>query len=155
MRLILIDGYGFVFRAFHSLPPLTSIKDGSAIGAVYGFANMMLKLLKSHKFEAIAVVLDSGKKNFRHDLYTEYKANRPEPPKELVEQFPKIRDVSKALGIAVIEEDALEADDLIASYGMHAIKNGCQVTVVSSDKDLLQLLPYGIEIYDPLKDSVR
>lgn len=152
-KLILIDGYGFVFRAFHSLPPLKRPGDGVPIGAAYGFANMLYKLISNHATDHIAVVLDSGSKTFRHDVYKDYKANRPEPPQDLILQFPIIRDVIKAFNIISIEKDGYEADDLIASYAKHAKEEGMEVTIVSSDKDLMQLLAHGIKMYDSMKDK--
>ena len=114
MNLCLVDGYGFVFRAFHSLPPLTRA-DGVPINAVLGFTNMLLKFIANHESDCIAIVLDSGKKTFRHDIFPLYKANRPEPPQELIMQFPIIREVIEAFNLVVIEKEGYEADDLIAS----------------------------------------
>jgi DNA polymerase I len=153
MQLYLIDGYGFVFRAYHSLPPLSS-PAGAPIGAVYGFVNMILKLLSNHTADMLAVVLDSGGKNYRHSLYPEYKAHRATPPDELITQFPIIREALAALNINVLEEPNTEADDIIASYAFQAAKIGHKVTVISSDKDLMQLLSYtNINIKDPLKNK--
>ncbi|MCE2993371.1 MAG: DNA polymerase I [Alphaproteobacteria bacterium] len=152
MKLILIDGYGFVFRAFHSLPPL-SRADGTPIGAVYGFSNMLLRILGKYPNDAIAVVVDSGSKNFRHEIYPNYKANRPEPPTELIAQFPLIRESVDAFGIKCIEKPGFEADDLIATYAIEAKNKGLDVIIVSSDKDLMQLTEYGIEMYDAMKDK--
>lgn len=154
-KLILIDGYGFVFRAFHSMPPLTRPSDNMPIGAVYGFTNMLIRLLDKNKSTHIAVVLDSGGKNFRHDIDPNYKAHRPSLPQELIAQFPIIREVIKAFSINSIEKSGFEADDLIATYAKHAIDQGYEdVIVVSSDKDLLQLLVHGITIYDAVKDKI-
>ena len=152
MKLILIDGYGFVFRAYHSLPPLTR-KDGTPIGAIYGFCNMLYKFVSNNKDSMIAVVLDSGQKNFRHDIYSEYKANRPPAPEDLVPQFPIIREAVEAFNLKVLEKTGFEADDLIATYGKEAKKQGYEVTVISSDKDLMQLMEYGINLYDAMKDK--
>ena len=152
MKLVLIDGYGFVFRAFHSLPAL-SRSDGTPIGAVYGFSNMLLRILSKYPNDAVAVVVDSGSKNFRHEIYPNYKANRPEPPKELIVQFPMIRDTVEAFGIMCIEKAGFEADDLIATYAVEAKNQGLEVVIVSSDKDLMQLTEYGIEMYDAMKDK--
>ncbi len=153
-KLILIDGYGFVFRAFHSLPPLTRPSDRMPIGAVYGFTNMLIKLLNDNKSSHIAVVLDSGTKNFRHELDPNYKANRPEPPQELISQFPIIREVIDAFALKAIEKEGFEADDLLASYAKYAKDEGYEVTIVSSDKDLMQLLAEGILMYDAMKDKM-
>ena len=152
-KLILIDGYGFVFRAFHSMPALTRPSDNMPIGAVYGFTNMLIKLLQKNESTHVAVVLDNGGKNFRHDIDPNYKAHRPALPSELICQFPIIREVIQAFGIKSIEKSGFEADDLIATYAKFAKENGYEVTVVSSDKDLLQLLNHGITIYDGAKDK--
>lgn len=152
MRLILIDGYGFVFRAFHSLPPLTKA-DGTPIGAVYGFTNMLMKIVNQYPHDAIAVMVDCGKPTFRHELFTEYKANRPAPPQDLILQFPFIRKAVEAFGIQCIEKEGFEADDLIATYAVEAKNKGIDVIIVSSDKDLMQLTQYGIQMYDAMKDK--
>lgn len=152
-KLILVDGYGFVFRAYHSLPPLTRKSDGTPIGAVFGFASMLLKLVLSHQSDAIAVVLDSGEKNFRHEIYPAYKANRPTPPDDLIVQFPLIRQAVDAFGITTLEKSGFEADDLIATYTKHALKKGYEVIIVSSDKDLTQLMRKGVAIYDGMKEK--
>ncbi len=153
-KLILIDGYGFVFRAFHSLPPLTRSSDGTPIGAVYGFTNMLLKLIENNQSSHIAVMLDSGGNTFRHYIDPNYKANRPQPPQELVLQFPIIREVINAFSIKAIEKAEFEADDLIASYAKRAKEEGYEVVVVSSDKDLMQLLAHGILMFDAMKDKM-
>lgn len=149
-HLMLIDGYGFVFRAYHSLPPLTR-PDGTPVGAVYGFTNMLIKLLDSSTVDYIAVVFDSGRKSFRNDLYADYKANRPEAPADLIPQFPLVRDVTSALNLATLELEGYEADDLIATYARQAVAQQMDVTIVSSDKDLMQLIGDSIRMYDPMK----
>jgi DNA polymerase-1 len=151
MKLTLIDGYGFVFRAYHSLPPLTA-PDGTVVGAVYGFCNMLHKVLAQHDSDFIAVALDSGSKNFRHDLFPEYKANRLEPEEDLKKQFPIIREAVDAFNIPALELKGYEADDLLAAYARAAAAAGLQVRIISSDKDLVQLLNDSIEIYDPMKE---
>lgn len=155
-KAYLIDVYNFVFRAFHSMPPLLR-KDGVPTGAVYGFINMLLKLLKdmgdSVQESLVAAVLDSGKKTFRHTLYPEYKANRPAVPSELIAQFPIIREAIKAFNLQAVEKEGIEADDLIAAYTDLAVKNGYEVIIISSDKDLLQLITDKVQIYDPLKEK--
>jgi DNA polymerase-1 len=151
--LYLIDGYGFLFRAFHSLPPLTSL-DGTPIGAIYGFVNMLYKFISKHEADMIAVVLDSGQKNFRHEIYTEYKANRPSPPEELIVQFPIVREAIDAFNIISIEKSGYEADDLIAAYAKEAEKQGYKVKIISSDKDLMQLVSENISMYDAMRDKV-
>ena len=152
MKLCLIDGYGFVFRAFHSMPPLNR-PDGTPINAVYGFTNMLLKFIASHEADYIAVMLDSGKKTFRHNLFDAYKANRPSPPEELIVQFPIIREVIEALNLVAIETDGFEADDLIASYAKAAELENMEVKIVSSDKDLMQLITDKTKLFDAMKNK--
>lgn len=153
MKLYLIDGYGFVFRAYHSLPSLTR-SDGFPIGCVYGFTNMLHKLLSKHDADYIAVVLDSGSKTFRHQLYDLYKANRPEVDPQLIMQFPLVRQVVEAFNVKVLETPGLEADDIIAAYAIDAQKQGYEVQIISSDKDLMQLITPQICMYDPLRNIV-
>ena len=145
-HLTLIDGSGFIFRAYHRLPPLTD-PEGTPVGAVFGFTSMLWNLIeaarKSPEDDYLAVILDAGKQSFRNELYPDYKANRPEPPEDLVPQFPLIRDAVNALGVPCIEKPMYEADDLIASYAEAALAAGMTVTIVSSDKDLMQLIQPG------------
>ncbi|MEL0211854.1 MAG: 5'-3' exonuclease H3TH domain-containing protein, partial [Novosphingobium sp.] len=142
-HLYLVDGSAYIFRAYHRLPPLTN-PAGVPVGAVYGYTTMLWKLAEDlHKADGpthLAVILDKAGTSFRNDLYDQYKANRPPPPEDLVPQFPLIRDATRAFSLACIEEDALEADDLIASYARAATLKGWDVTIVSSDKDLMQLV---------------
>lgn len=152
-KLILIDGYGFVFRAYHSMPPLTS-PDKTPVGAVYGFTNMIFKMLKDHDADYISVIFDAGRKTFRHDIYSEYKANRPPAPEDLIPQFPIVREAAEAMGLAVMETDGYEADDLIATYSQIAKKEGLKVTIVSSDKDLMQLVDDDVSMFDPMKGKI-
>ncbi|UAB78269.1 DNA polymerase I [Erythrobacter sp. SCSIO 43205] len=142
-HLYLVDGSAYIFRAYHRLPPLTN-PEGTPVGAVYGYTTMLWKLA-SDLDEAdgpthMAVILDKDSKSFRNDIYPEYKANRPEPPEDLRPQFPLIRDATRAFSLPCIEEQGLEADDLIASYAREAQRKGWDVTIVSSDKDLMQLV---------------
>lgn len=142
-HLYLIDGSGFIFRAYHRLPPLTN-PEGTPVGAVYGYTTMLWKLAEDlDKAEGpthLAVILDAKGKTFRNDIYPEYKANRPPAPEDLVPQFPLIRDATRAFSLPCIEQIGLEADDIIASYALAAAAKGWDVTVVSSDKDLMQLV---------------
>lgn len=152
-HLYLIDGSGFIFRAYHALPPLTRM-DGTPVNAVYGFTSMLLKILDKTDVDYFCVVFDSARRNFRHDIYSQYKANRPEPPEDLIPQFPLIREVCNAFNVAMIEQEGYEADDLIAAYVDEAQRNDTQVTIVSSDKDLMQLVRGGVEMLDPIKDRI-
>ncbi len=142
-HLYLVDGSSYIFRAYHRLPPLTD-PQGTPVGAVYGYTTMLWKLAEDlDKAEGpthLAVILDAGSKSFRNEIYPEYKANRPPPPEDLVPQFPLIRDATRAFSLPCIELQGLEADDLIASYAREAQRQGWNVTVVSSDKDLMQLV---------------
>lgn len=149
-KLVLVDGSGFIYRAFFALPPLTR-SDGTPIGAVFGFTNILISMLTNNSMDYFAIVFDKGKKCFRHDMYPEYKQNRRETPPELGPQFKIIREVCHAFNVPCIEEDNYEADDLIASYSQYALENGFTVKVVSGDKDLIQLIREGVELYDPLK----
>ncbi|HLV07628.1 MAG TPA: DNA polymerase I [Croceibacterium sp.] len=142
-HLYLVDGSAYIFRAYHRLPPLTN-PQGVPVGAVYGYTTMLWKLAddldKADGPTHLAVILDKGSTSFRNALYDQYKANRPPPPDDLVPQFPLIRDATRAFSLPCIEEDDLEADDLIASYAREATRRGWDVTIVSSDKDLMQLV---------------
>ncbi|WP_448577920.1 DNA polymerase I [Thermaurantiacus sp.] len=155
-HLTLIDGSGFIFRAYHRLPPLTD-PDGTPVGAVYGFTSMLWQLIeearKSPEDDYLAVILDAAKKSFRMELYPDYKANRPEPPEDLVPQFPLIRDAVRALGVPCIERQDYEADDLIASYAEAALAAGYKVTIISSDKDLMQLVRPGLTLRDTMQNK--
>ncbi|MEM7780251.1 MAG: DNA polymerase I [Pseudomonadota bacterium] len=142
-HLYLVDGSSYIFRAYHRLPPLTD-PEGTPVGAVYGYTTMLWKLADDLDAAEgpthLAVILDKDSKSFRNDIYPEYKANRPEPPEDLRPQFPLIRDATRAFSLPCIEEAGLEADDLIASYARAAQAKGWNVTIVSSDKDLMQLV---------------
>ena len=158
-HLYLVDGSAYIFRAYHRLPPLTN-PQGTPVGAVYGYTTMLWKLAddlnKADGPTHLAVVLDASGKSFRNDIYDLYKANRPPPPEDLRPQFPLVRDATRAFSLACIEEQGLEADDLIASYARAACDRGWDVTIVSSDKDLMQLVgPCGtgrIDMLDTMKN---
>ncbi|WP_413060585.1 DNA polymerase I [Sphingomonas carotinifaciens] len=154
-HLYLVDGSGYIFRAYHRLPPLTN-KHGEPVGAVYGYTTMLWKLADElHAAEGpthMAVILDKSSKTFRNDLYDQYKAHRPPPPEDLVPQFPMIRDATRAFSLPCIETEGLEADDIIACYAKAALAQGWQVTIVSSDKDLMQLIEPGLDLYDTMNN---
>ena len=155
-HIYLIDGSTFIFRAYHALPPLPRNSDGLPLGAVAGFCNMLYKLLKETKQgdkpTHFAVILDHSGKSFRNEIYPDYKAHRPPTPEDLVPQFPLIRDAVRAFNVACIEKENYEADDLIATYATLAAKIGTQVTIVSSDKDLMQLVGGRINMLDTMKN---
>jgi DNA polymerase-1 len=142
-HLYLVDGSSYIFRAYHRLPPLTN-PHGVPVGAVYGYTTMLWKLAKDlHDADGpthLAVILDHSSQSFRNEIYDQYKANRPEPPEDLRPQFPLIRDATRAFSLPCIEMEGFEADDLIASYAEAAVREGWDVTIVSSDKDLMQLI---------------
>jgi len=156
-HLYLVDGSGYLFRAYHALPPLTRKSDGLPTGAVSGYCNMLWKLLEDMKTDApthLAVVWDAGEKTFRNQIYGDYKAHRPPPPEDLVPQFPLVRDATRAFGVACVEMAGYEADDLIATYARLAREAGARCTIVSSDKDLMQLVVDGqVELFDTMKSK--
>jgi len=156
-HLYLVDGSGYLFRAYHALPPLTRKSDGLPVGAVSGYCNMLWKLLEDMKGgdapTHLAVVFDAGEKTFRNQIYKEYKANRPPPPEDLIPQFPLVRDATRAFGVACVELAGYEADDLIATYARLAREAGARCTIISSDKDLMQLIVDGkVELLDTMKN---
>lgn len=159
-HLMLVDGSTYIFRAYHALPPLTRKSDGLPVGAVSGFCNMLWKLLKEGDPELLgskpthcAVIFDASSRTFRNDLYPDYKAHRPEPPEDLRPQFAVIRDATRAFNVSCIEQEGYEADDLIATYTTQAVAAGAQVSIVSSDKDLMQLLVHeGVVLIDTMKN---
>ena len=151
-HVFLVDGSGFIFRAYHALPPLNR-RDGTPTNAVFGFCNMLMKLIEDTDAEYVAVIFDAGRKTFRNDLYPEYKAHRPPPPEDLVPQFALIRDAVRAFNVACVELPGFEADDLIASYAKVAAANGSDVTILSSDKDLMQLVGGSVTMQDPIKGT--
>ncbi|WP_430395746.1 DNA polymerase I [Ferrovibrio sp.] len=155
-RLYLVDGSGYIFRAYHALPPLTRKSDGMPIGAVSGFCNMLASLRERAEADGalshMAVIFDAGRETFRNEIYPAYKANRSETPEDLIPQFAPIRDAVRAFSLACIEMEGFEADDLIATYARQAREQGMEVVVVSSDKDLMQLVRPGVALYDPMKN---
>ncbi len=152
-HLYLVDGSGFIFRAFHALPPMTK-PDGVPVNAVYGFTTMVMKLLSDSDADGVAVIFDAARKTFRNDLHADYKANRPPVPEDLIPQFSLIRDATRAFNLPSIEQEGFEADDLIATYAALAVAQGIRVTIVSSDKDLMQLVGEGVSMLDPMKNRI-
>ncbi|MEN9855099.1 MAG: hypothetical protein RLZZ157_225, partial [Pseudomonadota bacterium] len=156
-RVTLVDGSGYIFRAYHGLPPLTRQSDGAPIGAVSGFCNMLYKLLADERDADqpthLAVIFDASGQSFRNEIYPLYKAHRPPAPEDLVPQFPMIRQATRAFGVPCIELMGYEADDLIATYARQAAQLGAKVRILSSDKDLMQLITDRISLYDPMKNK--
>ena len=156
-HLYLIDASGYIFRAYHALPPLTRKSDGLPVGAVQGFCNMLYKLLQQmsadDKPTHIAVIFDKSSKSFRNDIYPDYKAHRPPAPEDLIPQFGLIRQATEAFNVACIEQENYEADDLIATYATQAAAAGATVRIVSSDKDLMQLVTDQVMLLDTMKDK--
>ncbi|MCR9058193.1 MAG: DNA polymerase I [Rhodobacteraceae bacterium] len=160
-HLILVDGSTFIFRAYHALPPLTRKPDGLPVGAVSGFCNMLWKLLQEgltpeegDEPTHFAVIFDHSSKTFRNTIYPEYKANRPDPPEDLVPQFGLIREATRAFSVPCVEQEGFEADDLIATYARQAAEQGAKVTIVSGDKDLMQLIGPKVGMIDTMKNKV-
>ncbi|TWG65988.1 DNA polymerase I [Aminobacter sp. J44] len=159
-HLFLVDGSGYIFRAYHALPPLTRKSDGLPVGAAAGFCNMLWKLMQDARNTDVgatpthfAVIFDYSSKTFRNELYPEYKANRSAPPEDLIPQFGLIRHATKAFDLPCIEMEGYEADDLIATYARLASEAGAETTIISSDKDLMQLVTPAVSLYDPMKDK--
>ena len=157
----LVDGSGYIFRAYYALPPLSRKSDGLPTGAVIGFCNMLFKLLEDVRSDEsknrpthFAVIFDSARKNFRNQIYKDYKANRSEAPDDLAPQFDYIRKAVKAFNLPSVEQINYEADDLLATYAQQIIKSGAKVTIISSDKDLMQLVSKDIRLFDPMKSKV-
>lgn len=151
--LYLVDGSGFIFRAYFALPQNLTNPAGQPVGAVLGFVNMLMKLLSDFHAPNIAVIFDAARKNFRYDIYDLYKANRDDPPEDLIPQFPMFRTAAEAFGIPALEVEGYEADDLIAAYARLAQEQGKNVTIVGSDKDLYQLVNDHVRLFDPLKQK--
>src|SRR5271155_2938615 len=156
-HLFLVDGSGYIFRAYHALPPINRKSDGLQLNAVFGFCNMLWKLLRDMKPEDrpthLGVVFDLSEQTFRTEMYPDYKAHRPDPPDDLRPQFPLIRDAVMAFDLPCLEQAGFEADDLIATYVREASEAGATSTIVSSDKDLMQLVGDGVVMLDTMKDK--
>src|SRR5262249_32324897 len=156
-HIFLVDGSSYIFRAYHALPPLNRKSDGLQLNAVFGFCNILWKLLQDMKPEErpthLAVVFDKSEKTFRTDLYPQYKAHRPDPPDDLIPQFGLIREAVRAFDLPCLEQAGFEADDLIATYVREACETGSSATIVSSDKDLMQLVNDCVVMYDTMKDK--
>ena len=156
-HVFLVDGSGYIFRAYHALPPINRKSDGLQLNAVFGFCNMLWKLLRDMKPEDkpthLAVVFDLSEHTFRTDMYPDYKAHRPDPPDDLRPQFPLIREAVHAFDLPCLEQKGFEADDLIATYVRQACEAGATATIVSSDKDLMQLVNDGVVMFDTMKDK--
>ncbi len=156
-HVFLVDGSGYIFRAYHALPPINRKSDGLQLNAVFGFCNMLWKLLRDMKPEErpthLAVIFDKSEKTFRTQMYPDYKAHRPDPPDDLKPQFKFIREAVQAFDLPCLEQDGFEADDLIATYVRQATEAGATATIVSSDKDLMQLVGDGVVMFDTMKDK--
>src|SRR5947199_1559074 len=156
-HVFLVDGSGYIFRAYHALPPLNRKSDGLQVNAVLGFCNMLWKLLREMKPDErpthLGVVFDKSERTFRNEFYPAYKAHRPDAPDDLVPQFPYIREAVHAFDIPCLEQAGYEADDLIATYARQACEAGAKTTIVGSDKDLMQLVNDCVVMYDTMKDK--
>ena len=151
-RLILIDGSAYIFRAYYALPPM-SRKDGTPVNAVFGFTNMLVKLIEDYRKEKLIVIFDAARENFRNKIYPAYKANRGETPDDLIPQFDLIKKCVKAFNIPQLEIEGYEADDIIATYSVEASKINLPSLIVSSDKDLMQLVNRKVQMLDPIKNK--
>src|SRR6202045_527224 len=156
-HVFLVDGSGYIFRAYHALPPINRKSDGLQLNAVFGFCNMLWKLLRDMAPEErpthLAVIFDKSEKTFRTAMYPDYKAHRPDPPDDLRPQFKFVREAVHAFDLPCLEQDGFEADDLIATYVREASEAGATSTIVSSDNDLMQLVADGVIMFDTLKDK--
>jgi DNA polymerase-1 len=150
-RLFLIDGSAYIFRAFFAIPPLSNAA-GLPTNAIFGFTNILLKFLKQYQPHYVAVALDAGRVTFRNEMFADYKGNRPEAPADLIPQFPYFRKVLDALNLPLLELPGYEADDIIATLCERLANQGCELVVVSSDKELMQLATNGIKLLDSAKD---
>ncbi len=152
-QVYLVDGSGYIFRAYYGLPAMNR-PDGTPVNAVYGFTSMLMKLMDDEDADYLAVIFDTARATFRNDIYPDYKANRDDPPDDLIPQFPLIREATSAMGLPGVEKAGFEADDLIATYARAAAADGYEVTIVSSDKDLMQLVGERITMRDPMKNTL-
>jgi len=152
-HVYLIDGSGFIFRAYYGIKVDMTRADGTPVNAVFGFTRMLMKMVEDTDADHIAVVFDRARKTFRNDIYPEYKANRDAPPEDLIPQFELVREATRALNVAAVDMDGFEADDLIATYTRQAREQGAEVTIVSSDKDLMQLVGPGVIMFDAMKNK--
>jgi DNA polymerase-1 len=157
---VLVDGSGFIYRAYYASPPLTN-KYGNPVGAVFGFCAMLISLLKKHQIltemciaNPFCIILDSGRDTFRSQIYAEYKSNRQKTPEELKAQIPMFRDACEAFGIPTISKKGFEADDIIATYSAKLSERGYDVKIISSDKDLMQLVSDNVFLFDPIKSKL-
>ncbi|MCF3628180.1 DNA polymerase I [Thalassospiraceae bacterium LMO-SO8] len=150
-HVFLVDGSGFIFRAYHALPPMTA-PDGTPTNAVFGFTKMLMKLVEDTEADFVAVIFDRARKTFRNDIYPEYKAHRPPAPDDLIPQFELVRKATEALNVPAIDMEGFEADDIIATYARQARERGAEVTIVSSDKDLMQLVDDSVVLFDAMKN---
>ncbi|HYA29507.1 MAG TPA: 5'-3' exonuclease H3TH domain-containing protein [Acidobacteriota bacterium] len=151
-RLFLVDGSAYIFRAFFAIPPTLKNAAGLPTNAIFGFTNILLKFLKQYQPEYVAVALDAGRETFRNEMFAAYKGNRPEAPADLIPQFPYFRRILDALNVPLLELPGYEADDIIATLCERLNAQGCDLVVVSSDKDLMQLVTDGIKLLDSAKD---
>ncbi|SVE28223.1 uncharacterized protein METZ01_LOCUS481077, partial [marine metagenome] len=152
-KLVLIDGSAYIFRAYYALPPMQR-KDGTPINALFGFTNMLVKLIEDYFEDKMLVVFDAARKNFRNDIYKQYKANRGETPEDLIPQFDLIKKCVDAFNLKQLEIDGYEADDIIASFSKIASSNNIKTLIVSSDKDLMQLVNENVTMLDPMKNKI-
>ena len=151
-KVCLIDGSGYIFRAFYALPVMTA-PDGTQVNAVYGFVTMFMRLLKNIPCDYCVVLFDAKRQNFRNEFFADYKANRAETPELLIPQFDLIHQAVELMGLPYVMQEGYEADDLIATYAQQSLDSGKEVVVVSADKDLMQLIRPGVAYYDGMKDK--
>ena len=151
-RVFLIDGSSYIYRAFFAIPHLSNSK-GFPTNATYGFTNIILKVMREQNPEYVAIAFDAPGPTFRHEVFNEYKANRPSMPENLRPQIPFIKEIAAALGIPILEEEGYEADDLIGSIAKKLEGEGVDTVIVSGDKDLMQLITPQVTMYDPMKEK--